>query len=221
MLPWNGRQKRLRFVFDLSQSMARGNSWDGRLDRMVQTAVMIMEALAGFEHKFHYSMYGQSGSSASVRLWDPEVAPKDGTAAGKSKPYVPLAQLRLSLSSSSSSTASLPSSLPQPAVEAASTAPGVFRTPSLAERVAVVEAMYQHAASCASGDNTLPATVLAVQEVVSPRSVRGQWSGIVGKDPEVPADDYFVFVLRYGCVLTGVVVVSRFPSGSCLVCMGG
>ena len=51
-------QKRLRFVFDLSQSMARGNSWDGRLDRMVQTAVMVMEALAGFEHKFHYSLYG-------------------------------------------------------------------------------------------------------------------------------------------------------------------
>ncbi len=66
-------QKRMRFVFDLSQSMTRGNSWDGRLDRMAQAAVLIMESLAGFEHKFHYSIYGQSGSSACVKLWDPEV----------------------------------------------------------------------------------------------------------------------------------------------------
>lgn len=69
-------QKRLRFVFDLSQSMSRGNGWDKRLDRTAQTAALLMESLSGFEHKFHYSMYGQSGSSACVPLWDPEVAPQ-------------------------------------------------------------------------------------------------------------------------------------------------
>ncbi len=53
-------QKRLRFVFDLSQSMSRGNSWDGRLDREVQTAVMLMEALVPFQHKFRTSRWSRS-----------------------------------------------------------------------------------------------------------------------------------------------------------------
>lgn len=45
-------QKRMRFALDLSQSMTRGNSWDNRLDRMAEVAILVMEALHGFEHKF-------------------------------------------------------------------------------------------------------------------------------------------------------------------------
>lgn len=47
-------QKRLRFALDLSQSMTRGNAWDHRLDRMADVAILVMESLAGFEHKFSY-----------------------------------------------------------------------------------------------------------------------------------------------------------------------
>ena len=42
---------------------ARGNAWDRRLDRQCESAVLIMEALTGFEHKFKYGMVGHSGRS--------------------------------------------------------------------------------------------------------------------------------------------------------------
>ena len=42
--------KRLHLLFDLSMSMSR--FWaDGRLQRSLETAVMVMEAFDGFEHK--------------------------------------------------------------------------------------------------------------------------------------------------------------------------
>jgi hypothetical protein len=106
-------------------------------------------------------MYGQSGSSPKVCLFDPEV-PKAGSAPGP---------------------------------------PGPWHPPTLADRVSVMATMYSHAASCASGDNTLPATLVAVREVVSPAAAAAT---LAGPAPEVPADDRFVFVLsdanlgRYG-----------------------
>jgi hypothetical protein len=60
--------KRMVFCLDCSSSMARGNTWDGRLDRMAQTAAMVMEAIAGFEHKFEYKMVGHSGSGPALPL---------------------------------------------------------------------------------------------------------------------------------------------------------
>eukprot|EP00966_Prymnesium_polylepis_P115807 2676999-Prymnesium_polylepis.1 len=48
--------------------MSRGDALDGRLRRMGATAALLMEALAGFEHKFTYSMSAHSGSSAEVSL---------------------------------------------------------------------------------------------------------------------------------------------------------
>jgi hypothetical protein len=60
--------KRMVFCLDCSSSMARGNPWDGRLDRMCQTAAMVMEAIAGFEHKFEYKMVGHSGSGPALPL---------------------------------------------------------------------------------------------------------------------------------------------------------
>lgn len=46
-----------------------------------------------------------------------------------------------------------------------------FRVPTAPERALVVQYMYSHSLSCASGDNTLPATLAAVKEVVSPRGL--------------------------------------------------
>jgi len=60
--------KRLAFLVDISNSMSRFNSWDGRLDRMCQTVAMLMETLEGFQHKFDYTIIGHSGSSANLCL---------------------------------------------------------------------------------------------------------------------------------------------------------
>ena len=48
--------------------MARGDRADGRLQRMGQTAVLLMEALRGFEHKYEYSLSAHSGAAVSVPL---------------------------------------------------------------------------------------------------------------------------------------------------------
>ena len=74
------KPKRLSFCFDVSSSMARGNGWDGRLDRMVQCAVMLVEGLRGFEHKFEYEMVGHSGSGPRtelVRFGEPPRTPRE------------------------------------------------------------------------------------------------------------------------------------------------
>ena len=60
------KPKRLRFVVDVSSSMARFNASDRRLDRMAATTVMIMESFIGFEHKYEYSITGQDGDSPCI-----------------------------------------------------------------------------------------------------------------------------------------------------------
>jgi hypothetical protein len=64
------KPKRLAFLIDCSASMARMNTWDGRLDRMAACAALIIEALQGFEHKFEYSLVGHSGTTAELALVD-------------------------------------------------------------------------------------------------------------------------------------------------------
>lgn len=43
--------KRLRFVVDVSGSMYRFNGLDGRLDRMMEAACLVMEAFHQYEDK--------------------------------------------------------------------------------------------------------------------------------------------------------------------------
>lgn len=50
---------------------------DGRLERSLEAAVMIMEALKGFEHKFSVKMTGHSGDSDEVELFEFGKIPKD------------------------------------------------------------------------------------------------------------------------------------------------
>jgi len=64
------KPKRLRFVMDCSGSMYRFNSQDGRLERECELAVMIMEALDGFDSRFEYSIVGHSGESEEITLVD-------------------------------------------------------------------------------------------------------------------------------------------------------
>jgi len=60
------KPKRLSFVMDVSASMARFNGEDGRLDRMAQAVVMLMESLQGFEHKYCWNIVGHSGNGPEV-----------------------------------------------------------------------------------------------------------------------------------------------------------
>ena len=43
--------KRLRFVVDVSGSMYRFNGLDGRLDRVMESACLVMEALHQYDNK--------------------------------------------------------------------------------------------------------------------------------------------------------------------------
>lgn len=62
------KPKRLRFVIDLSQSMALFNANDRRLDRTAATVLMLIEALHGFSHKYDYSIVGHDGESCWIPL---------------------------------------------------------------------------------------------------------------------------------------------------------
>lgn len=59
-----------RFVVDVSGSMYHFNHYDARLERCCQMAVMIMEALDGFDTKYEWSIAGHSGWAAcALILW--------------------------------------------------------------------------------------------------------------------------------------------------------
>jgi len=70
------KPKRLSFVMDVSASMYRFNGEDGRLDRMVQAVVMLMESLDGFEHKYSWNIVGHSGNGPEIPFVDYGNAPK-------------------------------------------------------------------------------------------------------------------------------------------------
>lgn len=55
------KPKSLCFLMDVSGSMYRFNGQDQRLDRLLQTSLMLMESLEGFEHKYEYTLVGHSG----------------------------------------------------------------------------------------------------------------------------------------------------------------
>jgi len=71
------RPKRLRFVLDVSGSMYRFNSEDRRLERCCQMAVMLMEALAPFSHKYSWSLVGHSGDGPVIKFVDYDKPPSD------------------------------------------------------------------------------------------------------------------------------------------------
>lgn len=64
----SSKKRLLQFVVDISGSMYRFNGQDGRLDRMLETSVMMMEALRGLGDKFDYSIVGHSGDGAEIQL---------------------------------------------------------------------------------------------------------------------------------------------------------
>lgn len=69
------KPKRIRFVMDVSGSMSRFNNYDGRLDRLLQCTLMIMESFVGFEDKFEYSIVGHSGDNHEILFVDYKKVP--------------------------------------------------------------------------------------------------------------------------------------------------
>lgn len=68
--PWadhiQEKPNRLKLVVDVSGSMYRFNSYDGRLDRELEAVVMVMEAFEGYEKKIVYDIIGHSGEGYEI-----------------------------------------------------------------------------------------------------------------------------------------------------------
>jgi len=60
------KPKRLRLLVDVSGSMYRFNGHDQRLERMMESALMVMEALEGYTDKVKYDIVGHSGEEAAI-----------------------------------------------------------------------------------------------------------------------------------------------------------
>ncbi|KAE8883184.1 von Willebrand factor A domain-containing protein 8 [Phytophthora fragariae] len=69
--------KQMLFVVDVSGSMYRFNSQDSRLERMLETSLMIMESFAGFERELDYCIMGHSGDSPEIPFVEFGAPPKD------------------------------------------------------------------------------------------------------------------------------------------------
>lgn len=72
------KPKRIRFIFDLSASMYRFQ-YDGRLDRSLETAVMLMETFDRLTRKDKYvwDITGHSGDGPSIPLVQAEMPPSE------------------------------------------------------------------------------------------------------------------------------------------------
>ncbi|CAH1119198.1 unnamed protein product [Phaedon cochleariae] len=60
------KPKLFRVLVDVSGSMYRFNSYDGRLDRELEAAVLVMEAFQGYEDKIKYDIIGHSGDEYNI-----------------------------------------------------------------------------------------------------------------------------------------------------------
>ncbi|XP_075447188.1 von Willebrand factor A domain-containing protein 8 isoform X2 [Ascaphus truei] len=71
------KPKRLRLVVDVSGSMYRFNGVDGRLERSMEAACMVMEAFENYENKFKYDISGHSGDSCNIELIRDDKIPRN------------------------------------------------------------------------------------------------------------------------------------------------
>lgn len=69
--------KRIRLVFDVSGSMYRFNGFDKRLQRSLETALLVMEALEGKEEKIKYDIVGHSGDGPNHPFVSSNCPPKN------------------------------------------------------------------------------------------------------------------------------------------------
>ena len=60
------KPKRLKLVVDVSGSMYRFNGHDQRLERMLESCLMVMEALEGYGERIKYDIVGHSGEDNDI-----------------------------------------------------------------------------------------------------------------------------------------------------------
>jgi len=60
------KPKRLKLVVDVSGSMYRFNGHDQRLERMLESCLMVMEALEGYSERIKYDIVGHSGEDNDI-----------------------------------------------------------------------------------------------------------------------------------------------------------
>ncbi len=68
----------LRLIVDISASMYRFNGYDGRLERLLEAAVMIMESIRD-DPRFKLFLIGHNGSSANIPLVNPDTSLDEAT----------------------------------------------------------------------------------------------------------------------------------------------
>lgn len=71
------KPKRLKLVVDVSGSMYRFNGVDNRLERELESVLMVMESFKGYESKISYDVIGHSGDSFNIKFVDSETIPKN------------------------------------------------------------------------------------------------------------------------------------------------
>lgn len=59
------------------QLIYRFNGYDQRLDRELETVVMVMEAFEGFQERVQYDIVGHSGESHEIQFVNHKKPPKD------------------------------------------------------------------------------------------------------------------------------------------------
>ena len=106
------KPKRLKVVVDVSGSMYRFNGHDQRLERMLESTLMVMEGLEGFGERIKYDICGHSGEDNNIPFVSHLKSPENNR-----------------------------------------------------ERLAVLKEMHAHSQFCMSGDHTLSAAVLAINEL--------------------------------------------------------
>lgn len=71
--------KRLMFVVDVSGSMYRFNSTDNRLQRLLESVVLILESFVNLEHKYNYCIVGHSGDGPAIPFVPFDAPPRTRT----------------------------------------------------------------------------------------------------------------------------------------------
>lgn len=71
------KPKLFRVLVDVSGSMYRFNSYDGRLDRELETVTLVMEAFESFGEKIKYDIFGHSGEEYNIKFVSREDQPKN------------------------------------------------------------------------------------------------------------------------------------------------
>ncbi|CAG9859748.1 unnamed protein product [Phyllotreta striolata] len=71
------KPKLFRVVSDVSGSMYRFNSFDGRLDRQLEAVVLVMEAFENLQQKIRYDIIGHSGEEYNLSFVKKDDPPKN------------------------------------------------------------------------------------------------------------------------------------------------